>query len=648
MENYKNLLSPIRIGGVEVKNRIVMSPMGDGYSTDDGDVAEEMIAYYSERAKNGVGLIIIGTTSVEHHEGTKPCQHSIYREGHLRGVKRLAEGLHRFDTRVFVQLCHAGRQGNVAAIGHAPYAPSAVAMPGGITPQELTVEQIKKIEQNFIFAAGICKRAGMDGVELHSGNGYLLNEFLTPYVNKRTDEYGGSLENRTRMIRNIITGIRETCGAFPISVRLSVEEGVDGGLVTEDICEIASLLEKWGVNMINVSAGLGESQHLMMADNRYPQGYLVPSAEKLKSSVKIPVAVAGRIRELDFADRIIADGKADMAIFGRPFNADPAFVRKTLEGRADEVRPCMSCGLCHSTSADGGIRCSMNPTIGLEQWYTSPKLNGSGRSVVVIGGGPSGCEAARMLSLRGFKVTLFERRDRLGGQVNVAAVPPHKGDMLKLCDYYTRILSKLGVDVRLNTEADTQAVNALSPYAVILATGSRPFVPLVKGADGDNVTTAQTLLSGGYPEIHNSTVCVVGIGDTGMETAMWLMERGNRVFLADMLDKPFDRLSRLGRKKYNMLKNEGVELLGGHRLLEIGSDKVRFDVDGTVREYNVQYTVMSLGVKPNNELAATLREQFGDKLLCVGDVKDIGQVHEAIFTGFNAAWNLDANNASYI
>ena len=648
MENYKNLLSPIRIGSVEVKNRIVMSPMGDGYSTDDGDVTEEMIAYYSERAKNGVGLIIIGTTSVEHHEGTKPCQHSIYREGHLRGVKRLAEGLHRFGTRVFVQLCHAGRQGNVAAIGHVPYAPSAVAMPGGVTPQELSIEQIKKIEQNFIFAAGICKRAGMDGVELHSGNGYLLNEFLTPYVNKRTDEYGGSLKNRTRMIRNIIKGIRETCGAFPISVRLSVEEGVPGGLVTEDMCEIAALLESWGVNMINVSAGLGESQHLMMADNRYPQGYLLPSAEKLKNSLKIPVAVAGRMRELSFADKAIAEGKADMAIFGRPFNADPAFVRKTLEGKADEVRPCISCGLCHTTSADGGIRCSMNPTIGLEQWYTAPKMNGGERKVVVVGGGPSGCEAARVLTLRGFKVTIFERRDRLGGQVNIAAVPPHKGDMLNLCNYYTHILEKLDVDVHLNTEADMKVIDNIAPYAVVLASGSHPFIPPVKGVDGKNVTTAQTLLSGGYHEIYDSSTCVVGIGDTGMETAMWLMERGNMVFLADMLDNPFDRLSRLGKKKYNMLKNDGVKLLGGHHLMEIGPDSVKFDVGGQMREYSAQYIIMSLGVKANDGLVSSLREKFGSRLMCVGDVKDIGQVHEAVFTGFNAAWNLDANSDTYI
>lgn len=650
MSKYENLFSPFKISNMELKNRIVMSPMGDGLANKEGNVTEEMIAYYGARAKSGAALLMVGSTCACEDDANKPDQHKIFREQNLRGLRRLSEGVHRYDAKIFVQLIHTGRQGNPAVLGHATVAPSPLPVITGEVPgvpRELTIPEIHEIEQCFIKASELAQRGGFDGVEIHAGHGYLIHGFLSPVQNQRTDEYGGSFENRTRFLRNILTGIRAKVGpAFPISVRMSAVDLLPGGLEIEDSVEIAKVCELCGASMLNISAGMIETQYIQMAGPEREQGYLVPWAEQIKVAVKIPVCAAGRFRDMCVAEKVLEEGKLDLVGFGRPFIADPNFVRKVIDGREDEIRRCLSCGYCSDTNKTGGVRCSMNPTQALELWYDKPDMNGNGRRVVVIGGGPGGCEASRILAKRGFKVTLFERTDHLGGQTLLAAAPPTKDDIMNCQKYYSNILPKLGVEIRFNTEADMDLINECKPYAVLLATGSRPLMPPIPGADGKHVTTAQHLLGNEYAEIKNSTVLIAGVGETGIDTAAWLLERGNKIIMADMLINPRERLLRTRKRKYDALVQHGVEVYDGHKLLNIGDDKVKFQrlSDGEFVEFNADYVVMSLGVRPNKELWPEILAQYEDKAFLIGDVGKTGMIHDAIFSGFNAAWNLDSIN----
>lgn len=648
--DYKNLFSPIRIGNMELKNRMVMSPMGDGLANREGNVTEEMIAYYGARARSGVGLVMVGSTCACEDDGNKPDQHKIFREQNLRGLRRLSEGVHRYDAKIFVQLIHAGRQGNPAVLGHPTVAPSPLPVITGEVPgvpRELTIPEIKEIEQCFVKAAELAQRGGFDGVEIHAGHGYLIHGFLSPVQNQRTDEYGGSLENRTRFLRNILTGVRAKVGpAFPISVRMSAVDLLPGGLEIEDSVEIAKVCEQCGASMLNVSAGMIETQYIQMAGPEREQGYLVPWAEQIKAAVKIPVCAAGRFRDMCVAEKVLEDGRLDLVGFGRPFIADPNFVRKVIDGREDEIRRCLSCGYCSDTNKTGGVRCSMNPTQALELWYKKPDLNGNGRTVVVVGGGPGGCEASRMLAKRGFKVILFEKTDHFGGQTLLAAEPPTKDDIMNCQRYYATILPRLGVEIRYNTEATMELINECNPYAVMLATGSRPLMPPIPGADGDHVTTAQQLLGKEYKEIKDSTVLIAGVGETGIDTAAWLLERNNKIIMADMMFNPRERLLRTRKRKYDALVQHGVEVYDGHKLLSIGTDAVKFQrlTDSEQVEFKADYVIMSLGVRPNKELWPELREKYGTKAFLIGDVGKTGMIHDAVFSGFNAAWNLDAEN----
>lgn len=650
MSKYQNLFSPIRVGDCEIKNRTVMSPMGDGLANREGNVTEEMIAYYGARAKSGVGLIIVGSTCIGEDDANKPDQHKIFREENLRGLRRLTEGVHRYDCRIFVQLVHTGRQGNPAVMGHPTVAPSPLPVitgeiPG--VPRALTIPEIHEIKDRFVKAAALAQRGGMDGVEIHAGHGYLIHGFLSPVQNQRTDEYGGSLENRTRFLREILTEVRAKVGpAYPISVRLSAVDLLPGGLEIEDSVEIAKICEKCGASMLNVSAGMIESQYIQMAGPEREQGYLVPWAEQLKKAVKIPVCAAGRFRDMSVAEDVLANDRLDLVGFGRPFIADPNFIRKAMDGREDEIRRCLSCGYCSDTNKTGGVRCSVNPVQALELWYHDPVRNGSDRKIVVIGGGPAGCEAARIFALRGFQVTLMEKGCRLGGLSYLAAIPPRKDDIHNLQHYYETILPRLGVDVQLNTEATMDKIRGLEPYAVMLATGGNPINPPIKGTDGPNVVGAHDLLNGDYKEITNSKIFVVGIGAVGIETAEWLLAKeGNKVDLADMIANPKERLSRTVGREYNRLAKEGVNFYGGHALAEVTENSVKFKriSDGEIVEFPADYVVMSLGLKPERSLYADLVAEYGNKVQLLGNArKSPGCIHDSVFDGFNAAWNLDA------
>ncbi|MCE5256445.1 MAG: NAD(P)/FAD-dependent oxidoreductase [Spirochaetaceae bacterium] len=642
---YPNLLSPGKIGSLTVKNRVIMPAMGDALANMNGEINDDFIAYYQERAKGGTGLIITGVCRVDPDGPAVANQFAVYNLSHVSGLKRLADAVHRYDGRVFIQLHHAGRQTNTMITGKEAIAPSAIAVPGGLfaTPRAMTIEEIKAMVGKFVFAAVLAKMGGIDGVEIHCAHGYLLNQFLSGFSNKRTDEYGGSLENRMRIVKEILAGIKAQCGpSFPVSVRISANEFVEGGITVEEAVEIAKKLEEYGADMVNVSGGGYHAMYGIIAPASFDQGWMVPFAAAVKQAVKIPVAAVSLIRDFDYADSIIADGKCDFVCFGRPHIADPYFVNKLTSGREKEIRRCICCLYCSDELNSSRLGCSINPVVGHEKEFSKYEKDGNGRIVAVIGGGPSGCEAARVLAIRGFKVTLFEKSDKLGGQIKLGSVPPHKFRINWLIEYYEYILKEVDVDVKLNTEVTATTIEEMKPYAIFLATGSEPIIPHIKGIDGPNVCTVDSVLAG-EKKFEGKKVLVVGSGNTGLETAEYLLQFRNEVTIAEMLPKIGMLAPSSGNYTLGALTQAGAKILLSHMLKSIDGTKVEFlnlaSNETVIKEFDA--VVLSVGVRPVNGLAEQLAGK-SEKLVLVGDSYQVGNIATSVKSGFQKAFLFDS------
>jgi len=645
--SYDNLLSKGKIGPLELKNRIIMPAMGEGLSDPSGNYVEDLAAYYGERAKGGVGLIITGVARVDKEGSATANQLGAYEFAQVGGLRKISDNVHRYHGRIFLQLHHAGRQSASIFTGAQPVAPSALALnvPGGHSleqPRELSLEEIKKMVGKFVFGAVIAKQANFDGVEVHCAHGYLLNQFISPYSNQRTDEYGGSLENRMRIVKEIIYGIKQSCGPnFPISARISGDEFVAGGLTIEESIVVAQMLEQYGVHLINVSGGGYQAPHGISAPSKYDQGWMVPLASSVRKNVKVPVATVSLIRDFDFAETVIKNGDADFICMGRPHIADPYFVNKLNEGREDEIRPCITCLYCTDQLNSGRVGCSVNPIVGFEKEFKNYNKNGKGRKVAVIGAGPGGCEAARVLASRGFEVTLFEKNARIGGQVRLAAVPPDKFRMNWMIEYYERMLPKLGVTIKLNTEATVDAIKALKPYAIFLASGSEPIIPNIPGIKSENVFTAESILEGEVT-LENKNVIVIGTGNTGLETAEYLLGNGNQITLADMLPQVGMLASGSGGYTLGDLMVAGVSVMPNHLLKSVDGSTVELTnlTNNELVSKEFDRVVISLGVKKNNAMEEALCREF-DRVEVIADALQTGNIATSIKDSFRTAFYLD-------
>lgn len=643
---YTNLFQKGYIGKLELKNRVVMPSMGTMLASADGEISDHHIAYFEERAKGGVGLIITEVTSVEYTLGKAgSCHPRVDDNKFIPGLQRLADTLHKYDTKVFMQLHHAGRAGNSMLTGGKQIvAPSAVACKViGETPRELTIEEIKDLVQRFVMGALRCKMAGIDGVELHGAHGYLIDQFLSPYSNKRTDEYGGSFENRMRFAKEIIEGIKTVCGKdYPVTIRLSIDEFVEGGIDLEEGIKIAKYMESMGVDAIHASCGIYETMPTVMEPMTFSQGWRVYLAEAVKKAVSIPVIAVGVIREPEFAEAILESKKADFVAVGRGQIADPQWVTKAKEGRESEIRKCISCLYCVDGAFMGHhIECALNACAGRELEFKNINKVNEAKKVVVIGGGPAGLEAARVSALRGFNVVVFEKNSELGGQINYADKPNGKSKMHWAIEFLSNELRRLGVDIRLNTEATIEAVKAEEPYAVFLATGAVPFVPPIKGVALENVCTAEDILIGNVNPIEEK-VAVIGAGMTGSETAELLASRGNEVYLVEMLAEVGNGAGIINKMDIlKHLSNSSVEILTSYRLKEIESDKITLVnlKDNSEISKEVNKVVLALGVRSNNGLYEELSRNFS-KVAIIGDSKTPGRIAHAIRQGFEKAYLL--------
>ncbi len=639
---YEKLLQPGQIGCMRLKNRVVMPAMGVSMAQPGGEANEHIIRYYEERAKGGVGLIITEITRVEETYGTAvPNQLAATESKHIPHLERLAERIHKYGTKILLQLQHPGRENHSDMIGGRQIvAPSAVMCKvTNEMPRPLTTEECQALVKDFIKGAVIAQKAGFDGVEIHAAHGYLLNEFLSPYTNKRTDRYGGSFANRIRILEEIITGVRYMCGPnFVISVRISADEFVEGGLKLEDSVKIARTLESFGIDVINVSSGIYETSTTIIEPGSFPQAWRKHLGATIRKNVNIPVITANNLKDPDVAEAILEEGVCDFVALGRGSLADPEFVKKTKEGRPEEINKCIGCLFCFASLSNGGhIKCAVNPKCGREVEYANVEKNGDGRKVAVIGGGPAGITAALTLKERGFEPVIFEKNDTLGGQLNIADKPILKEKLGAYKDSMIARVNNAGIEVKLNTEASVEDVKAINPVGVFVATGGTPIVPPIPGLDQDNVMTAEDVLLG--KKIPTGTVAVIGGGMTGMETAETLAAKGHKIFLVEMAKE-------IGRGLYksvmvdfmNRFKKSEPTIMTYSKLMSVNGNTVTVmnTMTSQVSSFEADTVILALGTKPNRKLTEEFEAAF-DEVIVLGDANRPARIVEAAFDGLGRA-----------
>ncbi len=641
MSDYNMLFSPGSIGGLRLPNRIIMAPMGTNYADQAHHVTDRLIAYHGARANGGVGLQIVEHTAVHRWGLTGERMLAIYDDDMIPGLRRLTDAVHEAGGRIALQLQHGGRQANERVIGRRPLSPSAVTVNGIGRPEKMTEEEILEAVEAFGMGARRAMEAGFDGIEVHMAHGYLGCSFLSPLLNRRDDDWGGDTESRVRFAREVRAAIVERCGEdFPCWCRVSADEFVEGGTELAEAKRFAPLLEKAGYQAIHVSVCIGETSRFASGSYHLPPGHLIDYAEGIREKVEVPVIGVGRILEPEMAESFIQEQKCDFVALGRPLLADPDWPQKTEEEREGEIIPCIGCNLgCldRSYSEAGHTQCTCNPWTGREiDWpgYPGGPRPSTRRRVLVVGAGPAGMQAAIVAAHRGHDVTVWERSDTVGGSFKLAAMAPDKEDFAGLLRWQETELQRLGVEVRLLTEATDEAVLQFDPDAVVIATGSRPLgaASLPLGAGGKFVSAGEVLR--GEAQIADP-VFVISEQGMGLEVARLIAEQGHGVTILEAAEDPAP-LMPSGPRAFLLERLEDLEvtILIEHRTLGLDAEgimaekgdgqEVRFDDPGTV--------VLALGSRPNDNLAAEL-EGLPLIMHVIGDAAQVRHAQAAVHEG---------------
>lgn len=636
---YDRLFEPVRIGTMEVKNRFVMAPMVTNYCEQDGSVNDRLVAYHRARARGGVGLIITEATYVHNSGKGFPHEMGIYKDELIPGLKKLADAVHEEEGKIAIQLYHSGRQSYEAVTGMTLIAPSPIACPVcGCLPREMTREDIDQMVNAFAEGARRAKLAGFDAVEIHGAHGYLINQFLSPYSNQRTDEYGGSLANRARFPLEVVRKVRERLGDdFPVLYRMSSEEFVPGGLLIEDTKAFSLMLKQVGVNAIHVSGGVYQTAAMIIQPAAVQQGVYVFNAFAIKDVVgsEIPVIVVGRLKEPYIMEALLETGKVDMIAMGRGLLADESFPDKVRAGKFEDIRKCIGCnqGCVDRLFANLDIGCLGNAMAGREWQYDLGRKAERKKRVLVVGGGPGGLEAARVAALRGHEVFLHEKSGKLGGLMNYTVLAPFKGEFDDLRSFLVGQVQKLGVHVKLDQAVDGAVIDQLKPDVVVMATGSEPIRPEINGLERLHVKGAQEILIGGS---FGKKVVIIGGGAAGCETAEFLADRGAKVTVIEMLDEVAKDVGMLERiLLLQRLAEKGVTFLTKTVVMDITPEG---DV-AIQKEYRwellqgVDTLVYAVGYQPVTELEEVLRGK-GVPYIKIGDCIEARKAIDAIWEGF--------------
>lgn len=688
--SYDMLFSPMKIGNVEIKNRVVMAPMLMGFGTFNGNATDQMIDYYEERAKGGTGLIITEITRVNDLTGASSFgQLAASSDRNIPSLNKLAQRIHKHGAKLFVELHHPGRQNVNLMINTVPV---SVAMDkimpkntyskllfGKIVPigkkmvekdlffktvapskserskfsnsanKALTEKQIKKIISQFGDAALRVKKAGCDGVELHASHGYLIQQFLSPVTNHRTDKYGGSLENRMRFLNEIIDDVRSKCGYdFPLIVRLTVDEMYDRigqkgkGYGLDEGLKMAEMLDKKGIDAIDVSSGAYDTFNYWLEPTTFECGWRKNLAAEVKKVVNIPVIAANLIRSPEQAEKQLESGIQDFVSLGRPHIADPHWVQKVQSGKEKEIKRCVCCLYCFESMMEGAYKgthgnCSVNPFVGSEK----EKLihNGNNRKVLIIGAGVAGLSAAELLSRRGFSVTVIEKENCAGGQINLADKPPHKAK-LHWCieDLEANCLAN-GVEIKYGVTADKNVIDSYSPKYIIFATGANAVHP--KAFTGDNVVTVTDVLNGSV-KFSGKKLCIIGSGMTGLETSELLIEQGNKISIIEMADKiaPGAWFQQVDDAMPKLIE-ANTEFYTSTKLVDILPGGISVEDTKSGKKYNIECdaVVLSMGVRPDNTLYKELCDKYKN-VYAIGDCNKSGRIFNATQDAYNLAKTL--------